>query len=114
MPDLVPLLGSERAELPQARPAGDVNPNEQITVTVVLRRRAEVPEQLIMGPETLTSAELREQYGADPADVALATEALGRFGLTVAEAAHGSPRLKVTGNVGPDPSPRKFAHAKAF
>ena len=97
MPDLVPLLGSERAELSQARPAGDVNPSEQITVTVMLRRRAEVPEQLVMGPETLTPAELREQYGADPADVALATQALGRFGLTVAEAHHGSRRLKVTG-----------------
>jgi kumamolisin len=100
MPDLVPLRGSERAELPHARPAGDVNPSEQITVTVVLRRRAEVPEHLIFGPETLTPAELREQYGADPGDLTLATEALGRFGLTVAEAHRGSRRLKVTGTAG--------------
>jgi kumamolisin len=77
-----------------------VNRNETITVTAVLRRRAEVPEHLIMGPETLSPAELREQYGADPADVALATQALGRFGLTVAEAHRGSRRLKVTGTVG--------------
>ena len=100
MPDLVPLRGSERAALPHATPAGDVNPNERITITMVLRRRAEVPEQLIVGPETLTSAELREQYGADPADVALATEVLGRFGLTVAETHPGSVRLRVTGTVG--------------
>jgi len=100
MPDLVPLRGSERAALPHARPAGDVNPDEQITVTVGLRRRAEVPERLIMGPETLTPAELRAQYGAAPDDVTLATQVLGRFGLTVAEAHHGSRRLKVTGTVG--------------
>ena len=100
MPDLVPLRGSERAALPHARPAGDVNPDEQITVTVGLRRRAEVPERLIMGPETLTPAELRAQYGAAPDDVTLATQVLGRFGLTVAEAHHGSRRLKVTGTAG--------------
>src|ERR1700746_3524629 len=100
MPDLVPLRGSERTELPDARPAGAIDQNETITVTVIVRRRAEVPQGLIMGPETLTSAELRDQYGADPADVALVTQVLGRFGLTVAEAHHGSRRLKVTGTVG--------------
>jgi kumamolisin len=100
MPELVPLRGSERTELPGAEPAGDLDTSARITVTLILRRRADVPSSLVMGPETLTSAELREQYGANPADVALATEVLGRFGLTVAEAHHGSRRLKVTGTIG--------------
>ena len=99
MPELVPLRGSDKPELPGAQPAGDLDQNATITVTLVLRHRAEVPAELITGPETLTLDELGAQYGADPADVALATEALGRYGLTVAEAHPGSRRLKVSGTI---------------
>ena len=97
--DLVPLRGSERAELPHARPAGELDQNARITVTVMVRRRAAVPERLITGPETLTSAELSQRYGADPADVERVTEVLGRFGLTVDQPHRGSRRLKVTGTI---------------
>ena len=99
MPEHVPLAGSERAELPGAQPAGELDVNAEITVTVIVRRRAEVPEELITGPETLTSDELRQQYGADPSDVALATEVLGQYGLTVTEAHPHSRRLKVRGTI---------------
>jgi kumamolisin len=99
MPELVPLRGSDKPELPGAQPAGDLDQHATITVTLVLRRRAEVPGELITGPETLTLDELGAQYGADPADVALATEALGRYGLTVTEAHPGSRRLKVSGTI---------------
>src|SRR6185437_5830861 len=100
MPELVPLPGSERAELPDARPAGELDVSAPVTVTVMLRRRAAVPKELITGPETLTSAQLGERYGADPADVALATEVLGRYGLTVPAAHPESRRLKVSGTIG--------------
>ncbi len=99
MPELVPLAGSERSELPGARPAGDLDANATITVTLILRRRARVPAELITGPETLTSAELGARYGADPADVALVTEVLGRDGLTVTESHPESRRLQVSGTI---------------
>jgi kumamolisin len=99
MPDLVPLTGSERAELPGAEPAGELNPSTSVTVTVLLRRRAEVPVELITGPETLTSAELGERYGASPSDAALVRTVLERRGLTVTDAHLPSRRLKVTGTV---------------
>ncbi len=99
MPQLVPLAGSERSELPGAQPAGDLNANAAITVTLILRRRAAVPEQLIIGPETLTSDQLGARYGAGPADVALATQVLGGYGLTVTESRPESRRLKVTGTI---------------
>ena len=99
MPDLVPLRGSERTELPGAEPAGDLDTNATITVTVMLRRRADVPGSLVIGPRTLTLAELGTQYGSDPADVTLATEVLGRYGLTAAEAHPQSRRLKVRGTI---------------
>lgn len=99
MPELVPLQGSERAELPDARPAGELDVDEAITVTVMLRRRAHVPDELITGPETLTPAQLGARYGADPADVTLATEVLAALGLTVTETHPESRRLKVRGTI---------------
>jgi kumamolisin len=98
MPELVPLPGSERAELPNVQPT-DLDPNAAIEVTIMLRHRAEVPEELITGPETITTQELGQRYGADPADVALVTDVLGRYGLTVTDSRLASRRLKVRGTV---------------
>jgi kumamolisin len=100
MPELVPLAGSERSELPDATPAATpLDPSQVITVTVVLRRRAEVPTELISGPETISTAELGERYGANPADATLVADVLGRYGLTVTEFQLGSRRLKVSGMI---------------
>src|ERR1700722_20297301 len=100
MPELVPLSGSERSELPDATPAGTpLDPSEVITVTVVLRRRAEVPAELINTTATISTQELGERYGANPADVTLVADVLGRYGLTVTEFQPGSRRLKVTGMI---------------
>ena len=100
MPELVPLAGSERSELPDATPsATPLDPSQVITVTVVLRRRAEVPAELINGPETISTQELAERYGANPADATLVADVLGRYGLTVTEFQLGSRRLKVSGMI---------------
>jgi kumamolisin len=99
MPDLVPLEGSERSELPDVRPAGLLDIYAEITVTVLLRRRAEVPEALVTGPETLTSAQLAQDYGSDPADVTLATEVFERYGVTVVQSYPGSRRLMVRATI---------------
>src|ERR1700683_4214282 len=100
MPELVPLSGSERSELPSATPAATpLGPSQVITVTVLLRRRAEVPAELINGPETISTAELGERYGADPADATHVADVLGRYGLTVTEFQLGSRRLKVSGMI---------------
>jgi kumamolisin len=100
MPELVPLLGSERSELPNSTPAATpLDPSQVITVTVVLRRRAEVPAELINGPETISTTELGERYGANPADATLVADVLGRYGLTVTEFQLGSRRLKVSGMI---------------
>jgi kumamolisin len=99
MPELVPLPGSERAELPGVQPSGTLDTNAVITVTLVLRRRAGVPAELITGPETITRAELGERYGASPADAELVTTALAGYGLEVTESRPESRRLKVSGTV---------------
>src|SRR5215467_7051854 len=99
MPELVPLQGSERTELPGAEPAGELDVSATITVTLILRRRADVPRALVIGPETLTSAELGTRYGSDPADAARVTEVLGQYGLTVTDSSPASRRLKVSGTI---------------
>ena len=100
MPDLVPLPGSERSELAGAAAApAPLDDNQVITVTVLLRRRAEVPAELVEGPETISTSELGERYGADPADAQLVSEVLGSYGLTVTETHLASRRMKVSGTI---------------
>jgi kumamolisin len=100
MPELVPLSGSERSELPTATPAATpIDPSQVITVTVLLRRRAELPADLINTTATVTTEELGERYGADPADATHVADVLGRYGLTVTEFQLTSRRLKVSGMI---------------
>jgi kumamolisin len=100
MPEFVPLPGSERTPVPGGRSTGQaLDDNQVITVTVLLRRRAELPSELVTGPQTVTTAELGESYGADPADAALVAEVLGRYGLTVTDQLLASRRLMVTGTI---------------
>jgi kumamolisin len=100
MPDLVPLPGSERRALPDVQQAGHLDPNEQVTVTLLLRRRAEVPSELITGPQTLSPDELAQRYGASPQDVELVRSTLEGLGLTVSDVHLGQRRVTVTGTVG--------------
>jgi kumamolisin len=98
--ELVRLSGSERSELPSAAPAPTpLDESQVITVTVLLRRRSEVPAALVQGPETVSPAQLGERYGADPADAQLVAEVLGAYGLTVTETHLASRRLKVSGTI---------------
>ena len=100
MPDLVPLPGSHRSELSGAAPApAPLDDSQVITVTVLLRRRAEVPAELVQGPQTISTSELSERYGADPADAQLVSEVLGSYGLTVTETHLESRRMKVSGTI---------------
>jgi len=97
---LVPLPGSKRTAPADARAVGTVDDSERIEVTLVLRRRAEIPDDLVEGPSTITQQELAERYGANPADIELVQRTAQEHGLTVAEADQGSRRVKIAGTVG--------------
>jgi kumamolisin len=100
MPDLVPLPGSERSELPSATPAAHaLDQQATIKVTLVIRRRAKVPAELVTGPQTITTDQLAARYGASPEDIELVKSTLERLRLTVTEVDTGSRRVKVSGTV---------------
>ena len=93
----VPLAGSNRETLPDVQDAGPVDESERIEVTLVLRRRAELPAGLVTGPETISTDELAASYGTDPADIDRAREILAGYGLEVTSTHPGSRRIKVAG-----------------
>ena len=80
---LVQLAGSERASLPDVTQTAPLNTDERAEITVVLRRRAELPAEIVEGPTVLSHAELGDGYGADPADVDLVSRELASHGLEV-------------------------------
>ena len=104
MPDepgsLVQLAGSERASLPDVIQTAPLNTRERAEITVVLRRRAELPAEIVEGPTVLSTAELADGYGADPADVDLVSRELTSRGLEVTAVHPGTRRVKVAGSLG--------------
>ena len=97
---LVQLPGSERAPLAAAAPAGQLDASERAEVTLVLRRRADIPADIVEGPTVLTHDELAERYGADPADVELVRQTMTSLGLEVTEVHPATRRVKVAGPLG--------------
>jgi len=101
MPEsLVPLAGSERASLPDVTDTAPLNTAERAEITVLLRRRAELPAEIIEGPTVLSSAELAAGYGADPADVELVSRELTSRGLQVTAVYATTRRVMVAGSLG--------------
>ena len=97
---LVQLSGSERAPLAEARPAGQLDTSERAELTLVLRRRAGIPAEIVEGPTVLTTGELAERYGADPADVDHVRQTLTGLGLEVTAVHPATRRVKVAGTLG--------------
>ncbi len=93
--DLVPLPGSEREGVPGVRAHGAVDPGTTIEATVVLRRRAELPDDALSG--RLSREELAAAYGARQEDVDLVVATLTRLGLTVLSASAAERRVRVSG-----------------
>ena len=95
--DLRPLPGSER---PAARGAiaasAALSQDSPIEATLVLRRRAEVPESAL--DERLSREELAQRYGADPADVATVVSTVIALGAEVLESDAASRRVRVSGS----------------
>ena len=66
----------------------------------MLRRRADLPADVVAGPTVLTGDELAGRYGADPADVDLVRQTLTGLDLEVTEVHPATRRIKVAGTLG--------------
>ncbi|HET6501438.1 MAG TPA: S53 family serine peptidase [Amycolatopsis sp.] len=93
----VSLSGSVRPEAAGAELLGPVDAAAVIAVTVVLRRRAELDQALVSGPETVTPQQLADSYGASGEDVHLVRRVFTAAGLTVTDVHPGSRRVTVSG-----------------
>lgn len=103
----VPLAGSERTAISGVQDLGPVNEQERIEVTVVLRRRAELPDELVFSPEVISQSELADAYGAEQADVELVRETLSGLGLEITATDEASRQAQGRGHRGrPDPGVR--------
>jgi len=96
--DLRPLPGSERPAAPGVAAATELPADQRIEITLVLRRRAPVPDEALANP--LPREELAARYGADPADAELVASALTALGVDVAETDLASRRVRVSGTAG--------------
>jgi len=96
----VPLPGSERTPLAGAEDsARQLDDSERIEVTLIIRRRADLPAEYVTGPETLSRDQLEARHGTDPADLTLIRDVLGRFGIQVTGADAGARRVTVAGPI---------------
>ena len=93
----VPLAGSQRETISGVQDIGPVDEGERIEVTLMTRRRAELPTELVTGPATISTEELAGSYGTDPADIDRVSEILAGYGLEVTGTHPGSRRVKVAG-----------------
>jgi kumamolisin len=96
----VTVAGSDRKAASAAQSLGPVDPSTPIHVTVVLRRKNELPETAAVNSPPLSSAELGERYGADPADVTALVNLLESHGVTVESADAASRRVRASGPAG--------------
>jgi kumamolisin len=101
--ELVPLPGSDKSSADIIAPASRaLEPDREIEVTVVLRRRQPAADP----PGRLTREQFAEQMGADSRDVDLVTSTLSTLGLRVISSDQRSRRLRVAGT--PEAMSRAF------
>lgn len=87
----VKIPGSERTALPNARKVRDVDPNEQISVTVLVRRPSITPVLQNMNANALSERSylsregFKADHGVDPEDLKKVEEFSYQYGLAVKE-----------------------------
>lgn len=92
---LTPLPGSERAPADGAdENATPTSPAEVVEATVILRRKAEVPDDVLVN--RISPAEFADRYGASPEDLELVTETLSELGASIVETNLAERRVRIS------------------
>ena len=94
----VPIPGSSRPPLTGVERVGPVEPNAEIAFTVVLRRRAEIPRDLVEGPDMVSRTELEQRFGAGSDDIDQVRTVFQAAGVRVTDVHIGSRRIAAAGS----------------
>jgi kumamolisin len=95
------LSGSEKHPVREAGVQKAATPTEQLTVSVVVRRKKPLTPEHITGKERISHARFNAEHAADPAAVALVKRFAKEFGLKIKAGtpAPGRRTIKLTGTV---------------
>ena len=103
----VTIAGSEKQPLAGARVSGDIDPDERIEITVLVRARRPAGERF---RQTLSAARATRKYftrdewdnahGADPADLLAVEEFAHQHGLDVVHSSSAEQRVVLSGKIG--------------
>jgi len=103
----IALKGSEKKPLKGAQIVGAARRDERIEVTVLVRRRQGIPDRVLAAAtradvrarKHLSREELREKFGADPADLAEVEAFAENHGLDVVRASRAERMVRLSGSV---------------
>lgn len=96
----VTLPGSDRAPRSDVERVGAVPDGDVVELTVLLRRRAALPADVLEGRRWMTRERLAADHGADERDAARVRELLDAAGFAVTRTDLGARSLAVRGTVG--------------
>lgn len=105
---MVPISGSYRAAVPQARLIGKSNPSEQIQVSIYARqnpgsygttRTLEQSSLEVPGKKYMTGSEFNQEFGADPEDLTRITAWARANKLKVLDTSASTRRVLVEGSI---------------
>ena len=99
-PKRLTLPGSDKKPLKAAKLIGAIQPDEQVEVTIRVRRRQpslEAEESRSSG-KSLSRDQFRDLFGADPADIVQIENFAHRYGLTVLEASIAERKVRLSGS----------------
>src|SRR5271170_7243033 len=92
----VTLSGSCRRHMEKAVSAGVPPANEQIEITLSLRRRKPAPDPTALD-RCLTHEELEQEFGADPGDIAVLEDFASRHHFAVTNVNTAARTMTITG-----------------
>lgn len=91
------LAGSSRPAGVDARLLGPIPDDEQVTATLVLRRRGVAPDAVAMAGQVLDAQHVAERFGADPDDVQAVLAAMAAASIDVVQVDAATRRIRVAG-----------------
>jgi kumamolisin len=97
--ELVELAGSHRNRADISGALVDAPADDVVAVTIVLRRKNELPEEVTSGRVRLSREDFASRHGADPADIERVQAFAQRSDLRVVQADTVSRRVRVEGTV---------------